>query len=54
MGWGAFYEVGGLFLTLLPPPQPAEEAAEEPGSWEETFKTHTDSKPNGEGGAGGP
>uniref|UniRef100_A0A8B9QZH5 Neutral alpha-glucosidase AB n=1 Tax=Anas platyrhynchos TaxID=8839 RepID=A0A8B9QZH5_ANAPL len=27
--------------------KPAEEAAEEPGSWEETFKTHTDSKPNG-------
>uniref|UniRef100_A0A672URV7 Glucosidase II alpha subunit n=1 Tax=Strigops habroptila TaxID=2489341 RepID=A0A672URV7_STRHB len=24
-----------------------EEAAEEPGSWEETFKTHTDTKPNG-------
>lgn len=21
---------------------------EEPGSWEETFKTHTDTKPNGE------
>ncbi|XP_068779723.1 neutral alpha-glucosidase AB isoform X2 [Struthio camelus] len=25
----------------------ADEAAEEPGSWEETFKTHTDSKPHG-------
>ncbi|KAJ7307596.1 hypothetical protein JRQ81_009628 [Phrynocephalus forsythii] len=25
----------------------AGEAEEEPGSWEETFKTHTDSKPNG-------
>ncbi|XP_042296169.1 neutral alpha-glucosidase AB isoform X2 [Sceloporus undulatus] len=25
----------------------ADEAEEEPGSWEETFKTHTDSKPNG-------
>nr|XP_060614241.1 neutral alpha-glucosidase AB isoform X1 [Anolis sagrei ordinatus] len=25
----------------------AEEAEEEPGLWEETFKTHTDSKPNG-------
>ncbi|KAM6188551.1 LOW QUALITY PROTEIN: neutral alpha-glucosidase AB [Sarcoramphus papa] len=30
--------------------QPTEapaDAAEEPGSWEETFKTHTDTKPNG-------
>uniref|UniRef100_A0A8C3CCD9 Glucosidase II alpha subunit n=1 Tax=Cairina moschata TaxID=8855 RepID=A0A8C3CCD9_CAIMO len=27
--------------------KPTEEATEEPGSWEETFKTHTDSKPNG-------
>uniref|UniRef100_A0ABM5F4K0 Neutral alpha-glucosidase AB isoform X1 n=1 Tax=Pogona vitticeps TaxID=103695 RepID=A0ABM5F4K0_9SAUR len=28
-------------------PKGAGEADEEPGSWEETFKTHTDSKPNG-------
>lgn len=29
------------------PTEAAAEAAEEPGSWEETFKTHTDTKPNG-------
>ncbi|XP_064293516.1 neutral alpha-glucosidase AB isoform X2 [Phalacrocorax carbo] len=29
------------------PTEATAEAAEEPGSWEETFKTHTDSKPNG-------
>ncbi|XP_053224260.1 neutral alpha-glucosidase AB isoform X1 [Podarcis raffonei] len=28
-------------------PKGASETEEEPGSWEETFKTHTDSKPNG-------
>ncbi|NXJ58723.1 GANAB glucosidase, partial [Spizaetus tyrannus] len=28
-------------------PKATAEAAEEPGSWEETFKTHTDTKPNG-------
>uniref|UniRef100_A0A8B9G4A4 Neutral alpha-glucosidase AB n=1 Tax=Amazona collaria TaxID=241587 RepID=A0A8B9G4A4_9PSIT len=29
------------------PTETTAEAAEEPGSWEETFKTHTDTKPNG-------
>ncbi|KAM9251658.1 neutral alpha-glucosidase AB [Cariama cristata] len=29
------------------PTEATAEAAEEPGSWEETFKTHTDTKPNG-------
>ncbi|XP_054664277.1 neutral alpha-glucosidase AB isoform X1 [Grus americana] len=29
------------------PTEAAAEVAEEPGSWEETFKTHTDTKPNG-------
>ncbi|XP_074424085.1 neutral alpha-glucosidase AB isoform X1 [Larus michahellis] len=29
------------------PTEPTAEATEEPGSWEETFKTHTDTKPNG-------
>ncbi|XP_056365904.1 LOW QUALITY PROTEIN: neutral alpha-glucosidase AB [Oenanthe melanoleuca] len=29
------------------PPQPPAEPEEEPGAWEETFKTHTDSKPYG-------
>ncbi|NWY93494.1 GANAB glucosidase, partial [Loxia curvirostra] len=43
---------GGVppFLTGFVPPQPAEppaEPEEEPGAWEETFKTHTDSKPYG-------
>ncbi|XP_063002384.1 neutral alpha-glucosidase AB isoform X1 [Elgaria multicarinata webbii] len=28
-------------------PKAAGEAEEDPGAWEETFKTHTDSKPNG-------
>ncbi|XP_074991305.1 neutral alpha-glucosidase AB isoform X2 [Calonectris borealis] len=29
------------------PTEATAEATEEPGSWEETFKTHTDTKPNG-------
>ncbi|XP_049691589.1 neutral alpha-glucosidase AB isoform X1 [Accipiter gentilis] len=29
------------------PTEATAEAVEEPGSWEETFKTHTDTKPNG-------
>ncbi|XP_061299721.1 neutral alpha-glucosidase AB isoform X2 [Pezoporus flaviventris] len=29
------------------PTEATAEAAEEPGAWEETFKTHTDTKPNG-------
>ncbi|XP_065520845.1 neutral alpha-glucosidase AB isoform X2 [Lathamus discolor] len=29
------------------PTETTAEAAEEPGTWEETFKTHTDTKPNG-------
>lgn len=61
---GALGEVMGASRELRPPfllgdpisspvhyPQPTEataEAAEEPGAWEETFKTHTDTKPNGE------
>uniref|UniRef100_A0A8D2LTN4 Glucosidase II alpha subunit n=1 Tax=Varanus komodoensis TaxID=61221 RepID=A0A8D2LTN4_VARKO len=43
----------GIFPAFLLVPQPEEaskpasEAEEEPGAWEETFKTQTDSKPNG-------
>lgn len=37
-----------LFLQAEETPKGTEEAEEAPGSWEETFKTHTDSKPNGE------
>ncbi|XP_027489407.1 neutral alpha-glucosidase AB-like, partial [Corapipo altera] len=28
------------------PPEPPTEPEDEPGAWEETFKTHTDSKPH--------
>ncbi|NXK78629.1 GANAB glucosidase, partial [Amazona guildingii] len=42
--------LGDAISLPIPYSQPTEttaEAAEEPGSWEETFKTHTDTKPNG-------
>lgn len=40
----------GISLLFLQPEENQEKAEkDEPGAWEETFKTHSDSKPYGEG-----
>ncbi|GAB0201999.1 neutral alpha-glucosidase AB [Grus japonensis] len=45
---GGMEDPGNQSEKLAPQPtEAAAEVAEEPGSWEETFKTHTDTKPNG-------
>lgn len=39
----------GLLSASQPEETQGKTEKEEPGAWEETFKTHTDSKPYGEG-----
>lgn len=45
------YQSFFFFFKKKKQPEETQEKAEkdEPGAWEETFKTHTDSKPYGEG-----
>lgn len=39
----------GPFSSLQPEETQGKEEKDEPGAWEETFKTHSDSKPYGKG-----
>lgn len=51
-GWGKreLCVIGGGLLSSSQPEETQGKAEkDEPGAWEETFKTHSDSKPYGEG-----